>query len=613
MTDSTTKNSGKEAGKKTRKGTQLDKADYSGLTQEEKVQKAREIGEKKWAEDHPGEGPVDSGDDVMTGELLEGDEEGTHDEASAGSGDTSSSTSVSTAPKFDLNIIDFDQFQDSVNALSERVMPLKVVDAADKKGYEIVRAARIGVKNLRVKIDKTHKRLKANSLEYGRKVDAIAKLLKEKILPFEFHLETQETFYIEAVAKRKAEEAAIRERELNRRVDLLMSYGVVPSSMVAIQEMTPEEFEARVARAKLEKEEADRVVREAENKAAAERIRIAEERIAEEKRVAEHRVKMDEEKRLMFIEQEKLRQEKAKLAAELEQQRKAMAAEAERLRLENERLKKLEEERLAREKAERERIEAERIAAERKAAADVERKLIEEQERMRKIEQDRLNAEAEEKAKVEREAAEAESARLAKALADDLATAAASVVGIPGKPATATSVAAVDEVVAAGPVSPSGQPQEITLNEVVALVGKVMDSPATTEARSVSDSLRNVIGRLSPADDSDDSGDMGDDSAGVSVEDSGSDVDDEEITDQDMIDMVTGANPVPIADLIAEFPEVERKHRSEIAKFADSIEELVVPSGIGQHDIMLVLEEAAIKIRIVALSPFKVKKTEIPF
>ena len=610
MTDSTTKNSGKETGKKTRKETQLGKADDSGLTQEEKVQKAREIGEKKWAEDHPDEGSANSDDDVMTGELLESDAGSTQDESSANSGDVASSTSVSTAPKFDLNIIDFDQFQDSVNALSERVMPLKVADAADKKGYEIVRAARIGVKNLRVKIDKTHKRLKANSLEYGRKVDAIAKLLKEKILPFEFHLETQETFYIEAVAKRKAEEAAIRERELNRRCDILMSYGVVPSSMVAIQEMTPEEFDARVARAKSEKEEADRVVREAENKAAAERIRIAEERIAEEKRVAEHRVKMDEEKRLMFIEQEKLKQEKAKQAAELERQRKEIAAEAERLRLEGERLKKLEEERLAREKAERDRIEAERVAAERAAAAEVERKLIEEQERLRKIEQDRLAAEAEAIAKFEREALELESARLAKELAADVVSAVASVFDAPEQPATATPVAGVDEVKAAGPMGGSEGREIVSLEKVAELVENTLAGPAT-ESRSVSDSLRNVIGRLSPADESeesDDSGDMGDDSG-----DGSGDVDDEEISDQDMIDMVTGANPVPMSQLIAEFPEVERKHRSEIAKFADSIEELVVPSGIGQHDIMLILEKAATSIRVVALSPFKVKRTEIPF
>lgn len=209
----------------------------------------------------------------------------------------------------------------AIAKMREEYLPLKIADVNDDSGFKAVHAARMVVKNHRVQVERTRKELKANALEYGRKVDGEAKRITALLEPIEQHLTSEEDAYNaekdrirnEARLKAEAEERAKREAE-----------------------------EARL-RAEKEAEEA--------------RLKAEAEKLAEERRQLEaERQKIEaEKKRLADIEASRLRK--------IEDERIAREA-AERARIET-------EQRIAREAAEA-RAKAEREEAEAKARAEAE-------------------------------------------------------------------------------------------------------------------------------------------------------------------------------------------------------------------------------------------------
>jgi len=64
-------------------------------------------------------------------------------------------------------------------------MSLVVKNPQDVEGYEQVHRARMDVKNRRVDIEKTRKKLKQDALDYGRAVDAEAKRITGLLEPVE--------------------------------------------------------------------------------------------------------------------------------------------------------------------------------------------------------------------------------------------------------------------------------------------------------------------------------------------------------------------------------------------------------------------------------------------
>lgn len=142
-------------------------------------------------------------------------------------------------------------------------------DLAIRSNYEITHRHLIDLKKIRGAIEKRRKELKADSLEFGRRVDAVAKHLTAELDSI-------------AAPLQAAKDAADR---------------------------TAEEERKRL-------EEQARLEREAKERAARE---------AEEERLRQERLKLDEERRRLEQEAEKIRQENARLLAErekLEQQQR---------------------------------------------------------------------------------------------------------------------------------------------------------------------------------------------------------------------------------------------------------------------------------------------------
>ena len=234
------------------------------------------------------------------------------------------------------------------------------------ENYEATRKAIGTIRSYRVAIEQRRKDLKADSLAWGKKVDAVAKELTNALMSIEEPLKI-------------AKQAVDDEKEKQRRE-------------AELAELRKIEEEIQLKRA--EEEARLRVAREAEDK------RLAEER----DRLAAEKAKFDEERKKILAEADELR----KKAAEERAKRDAEArAERERLEVEIN----------ARREAEKKKIDAERKAnddAQRIAQAKIDaenKRLAEERDRLEKMEREQLakeKSEREEKERVERERAEAE-------------------------------------------------------------------------------------------------------------------------------------------------------------------------------------------------------------
>lgn len=243
---------------------------------------------------------------------------------------------------------------------SAEFMPLTIAGISDTAGLKAVHEARMTVKNQRIAIEKTRVHLKADALEYGRKVDSEAKRLTALLQPIEDHLAGEES-------KVEAEKERIKQAKLaaaQARVDAMLAVGGT-ITFVAASSMPEEEFQGKLNQATA----AFMAQKEAE--AAAERERIA----AEEKAAADRKAEADR----MAAE----RAELDRMRKEQEAKDAAQKAEAERLAAESRRIeeakqaevRKAELAKATAEAAERSRVETEqRLAREAEEAKEREEK-----------------------------------------------------------------------------------------------------------------------------------------------------------------------------------------------------------------------------------------------
>jgi len=254
----------------------------------------------------------------------------------------------------------FLKYFDQVKTWEELAKTIKVTSADQVEEMKKARTARLALKDIRCDAENARKKLKEDSLRYGRAVDGIANVLKALVTPIENYFEYQEKF-VERIEEEN------KKKKLEERINQLIPY-VQNVEIYNLSEMSEQGFQELLENARLVYE----------NKANA------------EKKAEEERLKREEENR---VEQEKIRQENERLKAE------ALAREA-----------KIEEERKAREikeKAEAEEREK-KLAAER---AVQEEKLAEERW-VAEIEKQRLATIAAEEAEA-RKKAEAEIKRVA--------------------------------------------------------------------------------------------------------------------------------------------------------------------------------------------------------
>ncbi len=242
------------------------------------------------------------------------------------------------------------------------------------KNYEIGTKALRTLRELRVGVAETHKELKADSLSYGRKCDAVKKRFTEMLEEIEAPLIDAKSAVDTEKARIKAEkeaaekaavEAQIRaEREAEQR-ELDRQRAELESQRLKLAKER-EEYEAR--------EQEAREAREAEE-IKARQVREAAERAEQAKRDEAARIERERVEAQQKAERDRLAAERRKLEEEQKAERERAAAERQKVE-EERRAVEREKDRLAREgieQAVRERTEREtreRIAREQKEAEE---------------------------------------------------------------------------------------------------------------------------------------------------------------------------------------------------------------------------------------------------
>lgn len=236
----------------------------------------------------------------------------------------------------------------------EKAEAIVVTDVSQKHEMKMAREARLALKEIRVNADKTRKALKEDSLRYGKAVQGVYNVIEYLIVPIEKHLEEQEKFVERKEAERKAAVKASREMDLQPFAEF------VPIG-IDLANMLEEDFEKLLTGARLQQEqkiaaekkaEEERIAKEKAEAEERERVRLENEKLRKEaeereKALAAERAEREQERKEA---EEKLRKE-AEEKAQLEEELKAKKEEEERQRREE--LARVETERLAKEEAER--------------------------------------------------------------------------------------------------------------------------------------------------------------------------------------------------------------------------------------------------------------------
>jgi len=197
---------------------------------------------------------------------------------------------------------------EGIKAAVGQVAELTISGVDDKEGFERVKRARLDLKKVRCDIEKRRKELKADSVEFGRRVDAAAKELTALVEPTEQLLLGRE----ESIEK---EIAAIAARKLQGRKDRLTEAGAL--IFPGLDKIADDEFEELVAAAKLAHQK--RQQQEAE---AAQARKVEEEQLAKEREELEQK-RREQEAEFLFRRKEQ-EAERLRVQAELDQQRKEL-------------------------------------------------------------------------------------------------------------------------------------------------------------------------------------------------------------------------------------------------------------------------------------------------
>lgn len=259
----------------------------------------------------------------------------------------------------------------AIEKLKEEYLPLKVSGIDDKDGYAACYKARIEVKGYRVEVEKRRKELKAESLEFGRKVDAEAKRITERLEVIENHLQAQQDIVDNEKRRIKEEEERKAQEKFNNRVASLQKYNA-NYSLDAIKSMSDSDYDSFLSSAKDSFEVAEK--KRVEDQ---ERLRVLEAERAEQ--AAKLKAQEEENRRLQAEIIAKQKAELAEKEAQLKKEREAKEAE-DRKRAEEERKKvEAENKRIAEESAAKLKAEQEKKKAEAEAAKKVaDKKLFEE-------------------------------------------------------------------------------------------------------------------------------------------------------------------------------------------------------------------------------------------
>lgn len=224
----------------------------------------------------------------------------------------------------------YDAVIPKVEELKEQFLSLKIASIEDGENYQKVKDAIKFVVSKRVEIEEKRKELKADSIAYGKAVDARAREITSMITPIEEYLKDEKARIDFEIEQIKAREEEARQQKIKQRHETLLQAGMnrigneyiwtspnnplLTESFAAVnlETLGDEQFDEYVSsfreRAKTEQDAYDR-----------EQLRKAEKELLLEM----EREKLAQEQRKLMEEQEKMRQEQENMRKEMEELKNA--------------------------------------------------------------------------------------------------------------------------------------------------------------------------------------------------------------------------------------------------------------------------------------------------
>ena len=267
------------------------------------------------------------------------------------------------APARAVTAILFPVTPKTISEMAVKYGSLTVQGASDVAGFEAVTAALKATVNARTTVESTRVALKAPSIKEGKDIDAKAKQLAELIAPIEAHLKTEKERVEKELEKLARAES---DRVYKIRLELLtVAGGRIPESI--LRAMSEAQFHT-ACQAAAENTKALQAQAKADQDAADERKRLADERDAMNKQEADRLAAERDELQRQYAAQEteRLRQQKetddrnAAYQARLDAQQELLDDAQAKVAAETKRLADIEAERVA--QADRDRRAAEDAA-----------------------------------------------------------------------------------------------------------------------------------------------------------------------------------------------------------------------------------------------------------
>jgi hypothetical protein len=209
----------------------------------------------------------------------------------------------------------FDVVVPAVAELSKEFLPLKIISIDDTEGYTEVSKALRFVVSRRTAVEDKRKELKADSLAYGRAVDARAKEITEMLSPIELHLKSEKDRIDEEKEQIKKREEEAKLAIINDRSNKLIRLGGVLLMTEYIWKSKINNTEISTPRINLElfsDEEFDEFVSEIEKKKESDDAQLKaeeEKKKAEQAQFAEAQKQLQEERANLQAEQDKIKKE----------------------------------------------------------------------------------------------------------------------------------------------------------------------------------------------------------------------------------------------------------------------------------------------------------------
>ena len=209
----------------------------------------------------------------------------------------------------------FDVVIPAVAELSKEFLPLKIASIDDTEGYAEVSKALRFVVSRRTAVEEKRKELKADSLAYGRAVDARAKEITEMLSPIELHLKSEKDRIDEEKELIKKREEEEKLAVINNRSNTLIRLGGVLLMTEYIWKSKIDNTEISTPRINLElfsDEEFNEFIAEIEKKKESDDAQLQaeeEKRKAQQAEFAEAQKQLQEEKVKLQAEQDKIKKE----------------------------------------------------------------------------------------------------------------------------------------------------------------------------------------------------------------------------------------------------------------------------------------------------------------